>query len=283
LLDRPVIRDPNFKAAVRAIQSGDLAALRRRLAEHPNLLHERAIEPDCYPPSYFSNPKLLWFVANNPNLITTMPANIVEIAKAMIDAGAENDDLNYTLELVMTCRPAREQGFQRPLIKLLMDAGAMPTPSGIYSTLGHRERDAMQAVLDAGLSMTAPIAAGMGRADALQRLLPASMDDEKHAAFSMAVINQELECARVCLDAGADVNRFLRVHAHSLAAHQAAINDDVPMLKLLIERGARLDIHDTGWDGTPLGWAIHGGKSAAEAYLRSIGATYLAERIEDGR
>jgi hypothetical protein len=70
LLDRPVLRDPPFRAAVAAIQSGDVATLERLLDARPRLLHERAMEPACYRESgreqYFLDPKLLWFVAFNP-------------------------------------------------------------------------------------------------------------------------------------------------------------------------------------------------------------------------
>ena len=38
-------------------------------------------------------------------------------------------------------------------------------------------------------------------------------------------------------------------------------------MELLIARGARTDIADTPWGGTPLGWAIHQGKTRAQAYL----------------
>ena len=60
------------------------------------------------------------------------------------------------------------------------------------------------------------------------------------------------------------------VHKHSTPLHQAAIDDDLPMLELLVARGARLDTRDTLWNGTPLGWAVHNEKRAAEAYLRSL-------------
>jgi hypothetical protein len=42
------------------------------------------------------------------------------------------------------------------------------------------------------------------------------------------------------------------------------------MLKLLVERGARLDTLDTLWKSTPLGWAMHARKRGAETYLRSL-------------
>jgi len=41
---------------------------------------------------------------------------------------------------------------------------------------------------------------------------------------------------------------------------------------LLVERGARLDIKDTVYQGTPLDWAIYGGIKEIAEYLRSKGA-----------
>ena len=162
LLDRPVIRDPAFKQAVVAVQTGDLTSLQVLLSKHRSLSHDRSIEPDCYPASYFSNPKLLWFVANNPTLIQTMPANIIAITEAIIDAGVEQIDLDYTLGLVMTSRPAREQNLQRPLMELLLDRGARVKPEDLFSTLGHGEREAVLALLESGMPITAPMAAGLG-------------------------------------------------------------------------------------------------------------------------
>ena len=87
LLDRPVIRDPAFRAAVGAIHAGDRAALERLLDAEPRLLRERVREPSCYRDSgrdqYFLDPQLLWFVANNPRLVDAMPSNIVEITGAL--------------------------------------------------------------------------------------------------------------------------------------------------------------------------------------------------------
>jgi len=272
LLDRPVIRDPLFKKAVTAIHTGDLSTLRHLLSSHPHLVHDRATEPDCYPQDYFRDPKLLWFVANNPDLLKKMPANMVEIAKTIIDAGAEQSDLQYTLGLVMTSSPARRDDLQRPLIRLLLERGAHINDPWFVGELGHRETDAVLAVLEAGVPLTAPAAAGLGKIDDLSRLLPSASEDEKHAALCLAVINKKLDAAQMCLDSGADVNRFSVCHKNSLPIHQATVNDDVPMMKLLIAHGAHLDIPDTLWHGTPLGWAIHTKQPHAETYLRSIAA-----------
>jgi peptide-methionine (S)-S-oxide reductase len=270
LLDRPVIRDPQFKQAVRAIHSGDLEGLRAIVHEHPNLVQDRAMEPDCYPQAYFSNPKLLWFVANNPTLMDKMPLNIATIAEAIISAGASQKDMDYTLELVMTSSPAREQHLQLPLMKVLLDHGAKP--GDLLSVLAHRELEPVRFLLQQGVPTTAPIAAGLGIDNDLLALLKQCDAKTRQAAFGIAVINQQLTAAKLCLDAGVDVNAFLPIHAHSLPTHQAAVNDDVPMLKLLIEHGGRLDIRDTLWNATPLNWAMHTGKPAAQEYLRSIHA-----------
>ncbi len=270
LLDRPVIRDPNFKAAVLAIQTGDVAGLRRLLAAHPNLVHDRAIEPDCYTPGYFKDPKLLWFIADNPNLIRPMPANTPELAEVIITAGTEPADIGYTLALVMTSDPVREANLLEPLVKLLMRYGATVNESSIHSTLGHRQRDAIALLLAAGLPMTPAIAAGMGDVASLVRLLPEASADEKFSALSMAVINNETDAARRCLEAGADPNGFSRVHVHATSAHQAALHDNVELLRLLVKHGADLNIKDTLWGGTPLGWAMHEKRTNAESYLRSL-------------
>lgn len=269
LLDRPVIRDPRFRAAVDAIHGGDAAALARLLDAHPRLLHERATEPDCYPPSYFRDPKLFWFVANNPILITSMPANIIDVAKVMIAQGVEQADLDYTLELVMSGSAAREQGLQIPLLSALVDAGAKPTPRAIDVALGHGELRPVEALLARGLAMTAPIAAAFGRERELAALLPAANAAERQNALGMAVINRRLAAARLCLDAGADVNGLLLVHVHSTPLHQAVAHEDLPMMNLLLARGARADIPDTMWNSTALGWAKYLGKRAAEAVLEA--------------
>jgi hypothetical protein len=48
--------------------------------------------------------------------------------------------------------------------------------------------------------------------------------------------------------------------------------DHASVVRLLVERGARLDIRDTIYQGTPLGWANHGRRTEVANYLRSRGA-----------
>lgn len=270
LLDRPVIRDPNFRAAVKALHAGDVAALSRLLDAHPNLLHDRAIEPDCYPPGYFNDPKLFWFIANNPNLRRRVAPRIVESTSAMIERGVEKSDLDYTLMLVMTNGQAKPADHQAELIAMLLAAGATPTQDAIVSTLAHWQLDPVRQLLEGGMPLTASIAASMGRIDDLKALLKTAVAAERQEAFGLAVINRQLDAARLCLEAGADANQFLPVHKHSLPMHQAAIDENIDMMKLLVAHGARHDQVDKLWDSTPLGWAMHNDKRHAVAYLQSL-------------
>lgn len=274
LLARPVIRDPSFRAAVTALQSGDVAGLACVLDDQPRLLRERILEPECYREAsrsqYFRDPKLFWFIANNPTLMQRMPDNIVEVAETMIARGVDKADLDYALELVMTSLPAREQGLQIPLLERLMKAGATPTERAIDVTLAHWELDPIQALLRAGHPMTASIAAALGRVDRLETLLREASPAEIQNALGMAVINRQNDAARQALDAGADVNAFLPVHSHSTALHQAAIDENLELIDLLLARGARADIADKLWNATPLDWARHQGKDRTADYLERM-------------
>ena len=51
--------------------------------------------PRGQPSQYFGDPKLFWFIANNPTLMKRMPDNIVEVAETMIARGVDKADLDY--------------------------------------------------------------------------------------------------------------------------------------------------------------------------------------------
>jgi Ankyrin repeats (many copies) len=152
---------------------------------------------------------------------------------------------------------------------VLLDAGAQASERAIAAALGHRELAAVQALLDRGHPETAPIAAAMGRTERLAELLRAAAADERQAALGMAVINGRIDAAQMALDAGADPSGFLPVHAHSTPLHQAALAENLKLIDLLVSRGARTDVRDGLWDGTPLDWATHQGKVKAKAFLEN--------------
>ena len=261
LLDRGAIPDASFRAAVKAIHTGNADALSRLLDAEPRLLHERIVGPDAYRassrPQYFRDPKLFWYVANNPTLVERMPANIVDVARVMIDRGVEQSDLDYALALTMSSSVAREQGHQRPLIDELIEAGAAVTTEAVAVAAAYHELNAVRALVERGRPIDVPIAAALGDEERLRELLRTANRDDVALAFGLAVINAHLGAVAVALDAGAEVNGFLPVHAHSTALHQAVVSDEVALLELLLSRGADPTLRDALWDATPLDWAIH--------------------------
>ena len=111
LLDRPVIRDPRFRAAVKAIHAGNVAVV-MPAARSPirNSCASARSSPIAIRKDYFRDPKLFWFIANNPKLMRKVPANIADIGRAMIERGVEKADLDYTLELVMSSGSVAQAG-----------------------------------------------------------------------------------------------------------------------------------------------------------------------------
>src|SRR5438046_1540777 len=82
------------------------------------------------------------------------------------------------------------------------------------------------------------------------------------------------QSVRLLLDAGEDPNRYNPdgFHSHSTPLHQAVCAGHAEVVKLLAERGARLDIRDSIYQGTPLDWASYCEKSAIAVYLRARAA-----------
>ena len=271
LLDRPVIRDPAFRAAVDAVHAGDVAALERLLDAEPRLLTDRIREPDCYRDSgraqYFLDPRLFWFIANNPTLIDTLPPNMPEVARAMIARGVAKADLDEALGLVMTSSSARKDGLQIPLVGVLVEAGATVDPDSLGGVLAHGETAVVEHLVAGGMRLTAPVAAALDRLDVLPELLRAASQAEIDEALDLAVINNRTAAACMALEAGANPDRFASQHRHSQPLHQAALHDNVELAGLLMAHGAKPDVVDTLWGATPAGWAWHAGNEAVRACL----------------
>jgi ankyrin repeat protein len=117
-------------------------------------------------------------------------------------------------------------------------------------------------------------AAGLGWLEAVARLLPTADAMTRRVALALAAQHGHADVVRVLLDAGVDPNRYnpAGFHPHSTPLHQAVWSEHAKVVQLLVERGARLDIRDTVYQGTPLGWANFGKRTAIADYLRAKGA-----------
>jgi Ankyrin repeats (3 copies) len=261
------IEDDTFRHAVNLLDAGNTAGLRSLLKQHPDLVHQHVTFEGG---NYFRNPTLLEFVAENPIRHRTLPSDIVEVARVILDAGAEQTSRNETLMLVSTGMVPRECGVQIPLIDLLCDHGADPS-SAIHAAALHEEIAAVNALLLRGARIDLPLAAALARVDDFSRLLPTAGDRERHLALALASQFGQLEIVRMLLDAGEDPNRYnpMGAHSHSTPLHQAALAGHEKVVRLLVERGASVDWKDILWQGTPADWAEHAGRVELEAYLRA--------------
>jgi hypothetical protein len=264
------IEDAEFRRAVELLDDGDVDGLRRQLAAHPRVVTQRvSLEGG----NYFRNPSLLEFVAENPVRHESLPPNIVEIARTILEAGARGDRaaVEGALALVVSGRVPRECGVQRPLIDLLCDAGAAPG-SALVAALGQGEFDAAQALIARGARVDLPAAAALGHLERARTALEHASPDERHRALAWAAQFGRVEILRLLLDAGEDPNRFNPegAHSHSTPLHQAALAGHEAAVRLLVERGARADVEDILFKGTPREWAEHGGKTEIAAFLRGL-------------
>ncbi len=261
------IEDVTFRRAVELLDAGDAAGLRAYLDQHPNLARQRVLFEGG---NYFRNPTLLEFIAENPVRQGALPKNIVEMAKVILDAGAEQPALNETLMLVSTGRVPRECRVQLPLIDLLCERGADPG-SAIQAAVLHGELEAVNALIARGARIDLPVAAALGRIEDSQRLLRDATRQDRHLALAIASQFGHVEIVRLLLDAGEDPNRYNPAggHSHATPLHAAAASGHEEVVRLLVGRGAGLDLKDILWQAAPADWARHEGKTEIEAYLRA--------------
>jgi ankyrin repeat protein len=147
----------------------------------------------------------------------------------------------------------------------------------LFTALAFGMIDAAKALAKRGAHIDLPAAAGLGLVDDAVRLLPAADAEARHRALSLAAQHGHAEIVRLLLDAGEDPNRYNLEgnHAYATPLHQAVVDGHDTVVRLLVGRGSRLDIRDTIWQGTPLGWALYGGGKAQAKmaeFLRSLGA-----------
>lgn len=261
------IEDAEFRRAVALIDAGDATALRAFLTGHPKLVHTHV---EFEGGNYFHRPSLMEFIAENPVRHGKLSDNVLEVAKAILDAKPSHDALNETLMLVATGSVPRECRMQTPLINLLCEHGADPG-GAIHAAALHGELESVKALLERGVPVDLPVAAVLGRTADARRLLPHASAEARHLALSLAADNGHIDIVRMLLDAGEDPNRYNPVggHSHTTPLHQAAGAGHKDVVRLLVERGAKLDMKDILWQATPADWAKHAGQQEIEKYLRA--------------
>ena len=240
-------RDPRvmrFEEAADAIIAGAIARLRELLRQHPQLVHERSTRGHRAP--------LLHYVAANgvEDYRQLSPKNAVDVARVLLDAGAEVDAASEAygggstaLGLVATSTPPRRAGVQIPLIDLLLDHGAAidgvnPGASTVMASLANECPEAAEALADRGARVDNIIAAaGVGRLDLVGRLAGSAPIEQLERALVMAARYGRRAIVASLLDMGVDVG----ASDGETALHEAAGRGHLATVELLVQRGAPLE------------------------------------------
>jgi ankyrin repeat protein len=235
------IVEPHFEAAADSIVDGDAPALRALLARHRDLARARS--------PYAHRATLLQHVTANgieSSRQWQSPNNAVEMARILIDAGAEIDAIcdayggSTAMGLLVSSSHPAEAGVQVALVETLLDAGAAidgrATVQGtpIETALSFGYPDAAEALARRGARIDdVLVAAGLGRVDLIERLAdkPGARLDQ---AFRVASALGRTKAALAVLDRGADPAK--QDHEGFTGLHWAAFCGRLETLEALLDR-----------------------------------------------
>jgi peptide-methionine (S)-S-oxide reductase len=271
----PASLDARFRDAVAAIDAGDLTALAAMLTSSPALARERLRTPGAWLrdqvggalDGFFKDPYLLWFVAEDPVRNGTLPPNIAEVARAIVDAVRRDGaatlqaQLDYAIRLVAWSGVAAAAGVQIALVDVLADAGAALDGATDDALVNGHARAAAHLVAR-GAPMTLATALCLDRDDDARRLGGEAAPAVKQFACVLAALNGRARGVRLALDLGAGIDTPSQdLYPHGTPLHHAVSSGSLDTVKVLVEAGADLDVRDTAFGGTPLGWAEYAATS----------------------
>ncbi len=276
-------RQDDFELAADAVVNGDLHALGSLIHANANLIHARSRR--------VHHATLLHYVAANgvEDFRQKTPANAVDVARALLEAGAEVDasadtyDGGYwqtTMNLLVSSAHPAAAGVQAALVDVLVDFGA--------ATDGPRDDESpMMTALDFGYIAPAErlarrgahvdnvvTAASLGRLDSVRRFvvdkstlapgvrlvapawrhLPNDAAAHIELAFAWACKFARSEVAEFFLDLG--VAPPSRDGFDMTTLHWAAPNGMTHVVDRLLAAGAPLELRNR-WGGTVLASTIH--------------------------
>jgi len=255
-----------FEEAVDAIVAGDREILEKLLRENPELAWARSTREH--------RSTLLHYVSANgvEDFRQKTPRNIVEIAAALLDAGADVNAESEaygggstTLGLVATSVHPEQAGVQIALLQALLDRGArldQPSAAGnaqsvVHGCLANGQPKAAEFLAGAGAPLDVAGAAGLGKMALLKSYFdengaPRPPVDRRRmeVAFEQACWYGRKEAVEFLLDRGIDPG--LRSGRGMTGLHRAAYAPHLDVLKLLLERGGPVDAKEEEFHATPL-------------------------------
>jgi len=257
-----------FESAADAVITGDLPTLQHLLLNNPELIRTRSTR--------VHQSTLLHYVSANgvEDYRQKTPKNAVEIAKLLLNAGAEVDAENNpgggtTLGLVATSGPPAVAGVQIALLDALLEAGASPDglPGGwnpLTAALANGRGYAAAFLARRGARVDLEGAAGVGRLDVVKnffdregKLKADATKEQLMSGFAWACEYGRTSVVDFLLQKGIGVDAKLR-HDQQTGLHWAAYNGHLNTVQLLLERNASVNAIDESYELTPLGWALYG-------------------------
>jgi ankyrin repeat protein len=281
--------DAKFQPAIAAIRSGDLETFKALVGQDPTLATSR---------SSMSHPTLLQCVALEGKGDGKDKPNNVEMARVLIDAGAE---LNEPLVAAASID-------NRAVAELLLDHGASIDGTGGWSPIEEalywNSKDVVALLLERAAGVqNLRTAAGLGRTDliegyfnpdgslrpeagkinwpwgGLETIVCSNFDQtgrQKLAdrvnewsqdrqgiinnAFVYACMHGHIEAARLLLQHGAEINVVPGGFDYAgTGLHYAALNGQRAMVEFLLQQGADREVKDTKVGSDAAGWAEYGG------------------------
>jgi ankyrin repeat protein len=255
-----------FESAVDAVVSGNAATLRRLLHDHPGLVRERSTREH--------HATLLHYVSANgvEDFRQKTPKNIVEIARMLLDAGADvNAESNSygghdrTFDLTATSVHPEAAGVQEELLMLLLERGAaVAGDPGIVNACLHNGRGRAAVFCAArGATLDLEGAAGVGNVDVIRTFFDASGQLTNGATqkqltdgFAWACQFGRTAAVEFLLNHGIPLDAELP-HDGQSGLHWAAFGGHPDAVRLLLARGASATRRERTYNGTPLDWAIY--------------------------
>lgn len=255
--------EARFEAAADAVVDGDVATLARLLAEDPGLARARSSRPH--------RATFLHYVAANgvEDERQRSPRNAVEVAKLLLDAGADAQATcdaygggSTVLMLTATSIHPLRAGVQDDLMALLVAHGARPDAASVRACLWNGRGGAASWLARHGAPLDLEGAAGVGRLDVVE----ARFDAEpalRPAALAWASQYGHARVVEALLARGMSVHERVS-HGGQTALHWAAVNAHEPIVRLLLARGADPNAIEERWRGTCLDWLLHGFREAQD-------------------
>lgn len=263
-----------FEQAVDLILEGKADQLSEMIRRYPELIDQSA--------SWGHRCQFIHYIAANGIEMhrQVTPPNAVEIARILLEAGADPDALANTygggpnqtpLCLVITSAHPGERKLRTALVETLIEYGASPVGiddnnAPLRLALQYGETGSAEILHQAGARpWNLWSAAGVGTLTVAELEESKPTSEELAEALYFAGRHGRLEAVRVLLDHGADM--YFPGFFGGTAAHWACIEGHESVVKLLVQRGMNPEIRDPTFDATLAGWAAEGGHSQLKQWL----------------